>query len=78
MKSFNWPLALSRKTAILFAGLAIVLNIIFISNPVVGQDQTKLAVLSGVVFAMVRMARREAADLDPELQDDFPVTTPSH
>jgi hypothetical protein len=37
-----------------------------------------LAVLGGVVFAMVRMARREAANLDPELQDDFPVTTTSH
>jgi sugar phosphate permease len=36
-----------------------------------------LAVLSGVVFALVRMARRGAADLDPELQDDFPVTNPS-
>jgi sugar phosphate permease len=36
-----------------------------------------LAVLSGVVFALVRMARRGAADLDPDLQDDFPVTNPS-
>ena len=37
-----------------------------------------LAVLSGVVFVLVRMARREAAHLDPELQDDFPVTITSH
>ena len=37
-----------------------------------------LAVLSGVVFAFVRMARREAANLDPELRDDFPATSASH
>jgi sugar phosphate permease len=29
-----------------------------------------LAVLSGVVLVLVRMARREAAHLDPELRDD--------
>ena len=32
-----------------------------------------LMVLSGVVFVLVRMARREAAHLDPEFRDDFPV-----
>lgn len=37
-----------------------------------------LAVLSGVVFAFVRMARREAANLDPELRDDFPANPVSH
>ena len=37
-----------------------------------------LAVLSGVVFCFVRMARREAANLDPELQDDFPASSASH
>lgn len=28
-------------------------------------------VLFGVIFCMVRIARREQADLDPELRDDF-------
>lgn len=37
-----------------------------------------LAVLGGVVFALVRLARREAADLDPELRDEVPMTTASH
>jgi len=37
-----------------------------------------LVVLSGVVFTLVRMARREAANLDPELQDDFLANTTSH
>ncbi len=30
-----------------------------------------LAVLGGVAFFMIRLARRELANLDPELHDDF-------
>ncbi len=30
-----------------------------------------LAVLGGVAFFMIRMARREIDSLDPELRDDF-------
>jgi sugar phosphate permease len=37
-----------------------------------------LAVLSGVVFVLIRMARREAANLDPDLQDNFPSAHSSH
>lgn len=37
-----------------------------------------LAVLGGVVFAFIRMARREAANLDPELRDDLPAQSVSH
>ncbi len=29
------------------------------------------AVLTGVIFFMVRLARRENANLDPELRDDY-------
>ncbi len=32
-----------------------------------------LAVLGGVAFFMIRMARRENASLDPELRDHDPV-----
>ncbi|HEY8932618.1 MAG TPA: hypothetical protein VIM44_04815 [Rariglobus sp.] len=31
-----------------------------------------LAMLGGVIFAMIRVMRREAACLDPELSDDYP------
>lgn len=30
-----------------------------------------LAVLSGVAFFMIRLARRESDNLDPELRDDY-------
>lgn len=30
-----------------------------------------LAVLAGVGFFMIRLARRESANLDPELRDDY-------
>ena len=30
-----------------------------------------LAVLAGVAFFMIRLARRELENLDPELQDDY-------
>lgn len=30
-----------------------------------------LPILGGVVFCMARIARREGAELDPELRDDF-------
>lgn len=33
--------------------------------------------LGGVVFCMVRLARREAANLDPELRDE-PITGSQH
>jgi hypothetical protein len=29
------------------------------------------AVLAGIIFFMVRLARRENANLDPELRDDY-------
>jgi type IV secretory pathway TrbD component len=34
-----------------------------------------LAMLGGVIWAMVRVMRREAAHLDPELHDDAPGRT---
>lgn len=37
-----------------------------------------LAVLGCVVFVLARMIRRDAANLDPELQDDFPVSSATH
>jgi hypothetical protein len=37
-----------------------------------------LAILGGVVFTLIRIARREAANLDPELQDDYPANPVSH
>ncbi len=36
-----------------------------------------LPLLGGVVFFMVRLARRGEADLDPELRDDPPSAAPS-
>ena len=33
-----------------------------------------LAVLAGVAFFMIRLARRELDNLDPELQDDYVPT----
>lgn len=36
-----------------------------------------LPLLGGVVFFMVRLARRSEADLDPELRDDPPSAAPS-
>lgn len=34
-----------------------------------------LPVLFGVVWCMVRIARRENDNLDPELRDDYPAAT---